>query len=71
MVLLDTGSTNVLLISSLCNSDICANHNKYDVDWQKENWEKAPQKSVNYISGKNEGKIILENINIGDVDIKD
>jgi hypothetical protein len=69
-MLLDTGSTNVLLLGSECKSDICENHNLYDVSQQKEQWKKAEVRKIGYVSGDNEGKIIYDKLKIANLEIK-
>ncbi len=70
LMLLDTGSTNVFLMSSSCRSKSCDNHNHYKPEWQQGNtFDSAIDKRVAYISGANNGKIVNDDLFVGDLKI--
>lgn len=71
LMLLDTGSTNVLVVGDQCTSAACAKHNTYMAGWQKEQWLSAPKSAIGYVSGANEGKIIYDHFQVAGLDIPD
>lgn len=70
LLLLDTGSTNVFLMSSTCTSNSCKSHNHYKPEWQKDNtFHEASNKKIAYISGSNDGKIVYDDLYVGELKI--
>ena len=63
-VLLDTGSTNVFLLGTDCVTRTCIKHRKYNVGGARDKW-KSKMESIGYISGSSLGKILADDILIG------
>ena len=41
------------------------------MNWQGKDWEEAVNKKIGYVSGDNSGKIIYDDITIGDLKINE
>ncbi|CCC69126.1 hypothetical protein NCAS_0C01360 [Naumovozyma castellii] len=68
-VILDTGSSNLWVPSSECNSLACFLHSKYDHDASSSYKANGTKFAIQYGSGSLEGYISQDTLNIGDLTI--
>jgi saccharopepsin len=70
-VVLDTGSSNLWVPSSSCNSIACFLHNKYDSSASSTYQKNGSDFAIRYGSGSLEGFVSRDIVTIGDITIKD
>uniref|UniRef100_A0A093XVD3 Vacuolar protease A n=1 Tax=Talaromyces marneffei PM1 TaxID=1077442 RepID=A0A093XVD3_TALMA len=70
-VVLDTGSSNLWVPSSSCNSIACYLHSKYDSSSSSTYKKNGSDFAIQYGSGSLEGFVSRDTVTIGDITIKD
>lgn len=70
-VILDTGSSNLWVPSSECNSIACFLHTKYDSSASSTYQKNGSSFAIRYGSGSLEGFVSKDTVQIGDIKIKD
>ena len=70
-VVLDTGSSNLWVPSSSCNSIACYLHSKYDSSSSSTYKKNGSDFAIQYGSGSLEGFVSRDTVTIGDLSIKD
>lgn len=70
-VVLDTGSSNLWVPSSSCNSIACYLHSKYDSSSSSTYKKNGSEFAIQYGSGSLEGFVSRDTVTIGDITIKD